>query len=32
METDDPDVKAAQLAIKNLANKFHRVKECGGIE
>ena len=32
METDDPEVKAAQEAIKGLANKFHRVKECGEIE
>ncbi|MFA5378081.1 MAG: pentapeptide repeat-containing protein [Dehalococcoidia bacterium] len=32
LETDDEDVKAAQQAIKNLANKFHRVEECGRIE
>ena len=31
MDTDDEDVKAAQQAIKDLANKFHRVKECGEI-
>lgn len=29
---DDPDVKAAQQAIKGLANQFHRVNECGVIK
>lgn len=29
---DDPDVKAAQQAIKGLANQFHRAEECGVIE
>lgn len=29
---DDPDVKAAQQAIKGLANQFRRVNECGVIE
>lgn len=28
---DDPEVKAAQEAIKDLANQFHRVTECGRI-
>ena len=28
---DDPEVKAAQEAIKDLANQFHRVDECGRI-
>ena len=31
METDDPEVKAAQAEIAPLANKFHRVNECGKI-
>ena len=31
MSTDDPEVKAAQRTIRDLANKFHRVKECGEI-
>ena len=31
METDDPEVKAAQAEIAPLANKFHRVNECGRI-
>lgn len=29
---NDPDVKAAQQAIKGLANQFHRVNECGVIK
>lgn len=29
---DDPEVQAAQQAIKELANQFHRVDECGVIE
>ena len=29
---DDPEVKAAQEAIKYLANQFHRVDECGMIK
>ena len=28
---DDPDVKAAQRAITDFANQFHRVDECGRI-
>ena len=32
MKTEDPEVKSAQEAIKVLANKFHRVDECGKIE
>ena len=32
MNCDDPEVKAAQKQIKALANKFHRVNECGKIE
>ena len=28
---DDPEVKEAQQAIKGLANKFHRVHDCGEI-
>ena len=31
LDTDDPEVKAAQQALRILANKFHRVKECGEI-
>ena len=31
MKCDDPEVKVAQEAIKDLANKFHRAKECGEI-
>jgi hypothetical protein len=29
---DCADAKAAQAALKDLADKFHRVKECGEIE
>ena len=29
---DDPEVKAAQEAIKGLANQFHHINECGRIE
>jgi uncharacterized protein YjbI with pentapeptide repeats len=32
MNCDDPEVKASQEQIKILANKFHRVDECGRIE
>ena len=32
LETDDTDVKEAQKALKSLANKFHRAKECGEIK
>jgi hypothetical protein len=32
MDSDDPEVQAAQQAIKGLANKFHRVDECGEIK
>ena len=32
MISDDPDVKAAQEAVKYLANKFHRVEDCGRIQ
>jgi hypothetical protein len=32
MKSEDPDVIEAQQAIKKLANKFHRVNECGQIE
>ena len=32
MVSDDPEVKAAQEAVKDLANKFHRVRECGRIQ
>ena len=32
MVSDDPEVVEAQQALKDLANKFHRVKECGRIE
>jgi hypothetical protein len=32
MDTDDPEVKEAQNALKVLANKFHRVNECGEIK
>ncbi len=31
MMTEDPEVKQAQKAIRDLANKFHRVGECGKI-
>ena len=31
LDTEDPEVKAAQQAIRTLANKFHRVEECGEI-
>ena len=31
MKTDDPEVKQAQKAIRDFANKFHRVGECGEI-
>jgi uncharacterized protein YjbI with pentapeptide repeats len=31
IEFDDPDCKNAQEALKELANKFHRVDECGRI-
>jgi hypothetical protein len=31
LETDDPVVKAAQTAIRDLANKFHLVGSCGEI-
>ena len=29
MCAEDPDVKKAQESLKELANKFHRVNECG---
>ena len=29
---DDPSVKAAQTALRDLANRFHRVAECGEIK
>lgn len=29
---DDPEVKEAQQAIKELANQFHRVNDCGVIK
>ena len=32
LDTENEDVKKAQKALKILANKFHRVKECGEIE
>jgi uncharacterized protein YjbI with pentapeptide repeats len=32
LKSEDPDIKTAQQAIKDLANKFHRVNECGRIE
>ena len=32
LDTENKDVKKAQKALKILANKFHRVKECGEIE
>ena len=32
MKSTDPDVVAAQKAVKELANKFHRVDECGRIK
>ena len=32
MKSEDPDVIAAQRAIKDLANKFHRADECGKME
>jgi hypothetical protein len=32
MDTDEPEVKEAQNALKVLANKFHHVKECGKIK
>ena len=31
LKSEDPDIKTAQQAIKDLANKFHRVNECGRI-
>ena len=31
LNCDDKDVKAAQEALKKLANRFHRVEECGKI-
>ena len=32
LKSEDPDIKTAQQAIKDVANKFHRVNECGRIE
>lgn len=32
MECEDKEVKDAQNALVSLANKFHRVQECGKIE
>jgi hypothetical protein len=32
MVSEDPEVIAAQQSIKELANKFHRVDECGRIQ
>jgi len=32
IECEDDEVKAAQEALRVLANKFHRVDECGEIE
>ena len=32
MDSEDPDVKAAQQTMKDLANKSHLVEECGRIE
>jgi len=32
MKSTDPEVLAAQKALKGLANKFHRAKECGEIK
>ena len=31
LDCDDPEYKAARDSIKNFANKFHRVEECGEI-
>ena len=32
MTSDEPEVKSAQDQIKDLANMFHRVGECGEIK
>ena len=31
LDCDDPEYQAAREAIKDFANKFHRIKECGEI-